>query len=158
MSLVLSGVTNVIEACLSGSCQARGLRTEDSLSYYGIYLDCTGYSMLLKGTLFHLGEKACFRSRMGGRAGEGTWNSLSPSLPGRGTGGLGSPHLRTASAGGDPFPTPGRPGEAHWSGHSEGVQGPCLECGSGKDDPQTSAHPLVLARTNGQETRGEPGC
>lgn len=27
MSLVLSGVTNVIEACLSGSCQAHGLRT-----------------------------------------------------------------------------------------------------------------------------------
>lgn len=26
--------------------------------------------MLLKGTFFHLGEKACFRSRTGGRAGE----------------------------------------------------------------------------------------
>lgn len=42
MSLVLSGVMNGIEACLSGSCRARGLRTEDSLSYYRIYLDCPG--------------------------------------------------------------------------------------------------------------------
>lgn len=122
-------------------------------------LDCSGYLMLLRGTLFHLGEKACFRSRMGGRAGEENlelfqtfpsqlWDrrlGFSASLCCLGTVAVPS---RLLSA----------PGRLMGPGTPRGVPGLSLVCGSGKEDPQTCAHPVrlwpELTVRKPQESRG----